>query len=116
MDRQGAVKAFSLDAGSLGNFGDALGLGEVTQCNEQGAGLVFIFQCRFEVLGGEIRLLPEPSNDGLIVRDANFAFHEVPVLNSSPVRGQPPLRQRIVENIFSSAVDAVTKSQSRSQL
>jgi hypothetical protein len=26
-------KDFSLDAGSLGNFGDALGLGEVTQCN-----------------------------------------------------------------------------------
>lgn len=64
----------------LGDFGDAMGLSDVAQGNEQNAGLVFIFQCRFEVLGGKIRVLPEPSNDGLVVRDAGFAFHEVPVL------------------------------------
>jgi hypothetical protein len=38
--RQGSVKTLSLDACSLGNFGDALGLGEVAQSNEQNAGLV----------------------------------------------------------------------------
>jgi len=79
--RQSPVKAFTLDAGSLGDFGDALGLSDVAQGNEQNAGLVFIFQCRFEVLGGKIRVLPEPSNDGLVVLDAGFAFHEVPVLS-----------------------------------
>jgi hypothetical protein len=31
--------------------------------NEQNAGFVFIFQCRFEELGGKIRVLPEPSNE-----------------------------------------------------
>jgi hypothetical protein len=37
----------------LGDFGDALGLSEVAQGTEQNAGLVFIFQCRFEVLAGK---------------------------------------------------------------
>jgi hypothetical protein len=66
----------------LGDFGDALGLSEVAQGTEQNAGLVFIFECRFEVFGGKIRVLPESSNDGFVVRDAGFAFHEVPVLAS----------------------------------
>src|SRR6266481_6131485 len=86
MHRQCPVKALALDAGSLSNFGDALGLSEVAQSNEQNAGLVFIFQCRFEVLGGKIRVLPEPSNGGLVVRDAGFAFHEVRVLSLSSLR------------------------------
>jgi hypothetical protein len=62
--RQRPVKVFTLDAGRLGDFGDAMGLSDVAQGNEQNAGLVFIFQCPFEVLGGKIRVLPEPSNDG----------------------------------------------------
>jgi len=37
---------------ALADFGDALDLSEVAQGNEQNAGLVFIFQCRFEILGG----------------------------------------------------------------
>ncbi len=54
MDRQCPVKALALDAGSLRNFGDALGLGEVTQGNEQNSKFVFIFQCGFQILGGKI--------------------------------------------------------------
>ena len=80
MHRQCPVKALALDAGSLSNFGDALGLSELAQGNEQNAGLVFIFQCSFEVLSGKIRVLSEPPNYGLVVRNAGFAFHEVPVL------------------------------------
>jgi len=53
---------------------DASSLGEVAQDNEQKPGLVFIFQCSFEVLGGKIRVLPEPPNDGLVVRDAGLRF------------------------------------------
>jgi hypothetical protein len=80
MHRQCSVKTLALDAGSLSDFGDALGLGEVAQGNEQNAGLVFVLQSRFEVFGGKIRVLPEPSDDGLFVRNAGFAFHAVPVL------------------------------------
>jgi hypothetical protein len=81
VNRQCPVQTLALDASSLGDFGDALGLGEVAQGNEQNAGLVFILQCSFEVLGGKIWVLPEPPNDGLVMRDAGFAFHEVPVLS-----------------------------------
>jgi hypothetical protein len=56
-------------------------LGKVAQCKEQNAGLVFIFPCSFEVLGGKIRVLPEPPNDGLVVRNAGFAFDDVPLLS-----------------------------------
>src|SRR5580704_15310809 len=52
-DRQCPVRTRALDAGSLGDFSDALSLGEVAQGNEQNAGLDFIFQCSFEVLGGK---------------------------------------------------------------
>jgi hypothetical protein len=46
MDGERPVKTLSLDAGGLSNLGDALGLGEVAQGNEQNAGFVLIFQCR----------------------------------------------------------------------
>jgi hypothetical protein len=49
-------------------------LGEVAQGNEQNSGLVFIFQCSFEVLGGKIRVFPEPSNDGLVVRASRLSM------------------------------------------
>jgi hypothetical protein len=52
--RQCAVKTFALDAGGLGDFGDALGLREMAQRNEQNTGLVFIFQRGLEVLGSKI--------------------------------------------------------------
>jgi hypothetical protein len=82
VDRQSAVKTLTLDASSLGNFGDALGLGEMAQGNQQNAGLVLIFECRFEVLRGKIRVLPESPNYRLVVGDAGSTFHEVPLLIS----------------------------------
>jgi hypothetical protein len=79
--RQRAVQTLALDASGLGDLGYTLRLGEVAQGNQQNAGLVFIFQCCFQVLGGEIGVLPEASNYGLIVGDAGFTFHEVSLLS-----------------------------------
>ena len=42
---------------------DSPSLDEMTPCNEQNG-----------LLGGKIRVLPEPSDGGLFVRDAGFAF------------------------------------------
>jgi len=78
---QGTVKTLSFDAGGFGDFGDALSLREVAQGHEQDARLVFIFQRSFEVLGSKIRVLAEPSNNDLVVGNAGFAFHEVPLLS-----------------------------------
>jgi hypothetical protein len=79
--RQSPVKTLALDAGGLGNFGYTLGAGEVAQGDEQNAGFVLIFQCRFEVFGGKIRVLPEPPNYGLVVGDGGSTFHEVSLLS-----------------------------------
>ncbi len=48
MDGQRAVKTFALDSGGFGYFGDALGLGQVTQGDQEDAGLVFVFQGGYE--------------------------------------------------------------------
>jgi hypothetical protein len=40
-------------------------LREVAHGNQQNAGLVFVFQCGFDVFCGELRVLAEPANDGL---------------------------------------------------
>jgi hypothetical protein len=44
-------------------------------------GLVLIFQCSLEILDSKIRVLPEPSKDGFVVRDARFTLLEVSVLS-----------------------------------
>ena len=81
MSRQCPVETLPLDAGGLSNFGYALGLGEVAQGDEQNAGFVLIFQRRFEVLGGKIRVLSEPAEYGLVVGDAGFTFREASLLS-----------------------------------
>jgi hypothetical protein len=78
--RKCSAETLALDASGLGHFGDALSLGEVPQGNSQNAGLVVISQCSFELLGRKIRVFPEPSNDGLVVRNAGLMLHEVSVL------------------------------------
>jgi hypothetical protein len=69
---QSAVKALARDVGSLGDFSDALSLGDLTQRDEQHAGLLLIFQGRFEVFRGKIRILAELSDDCLIMQNTNF--------------------------------------------
>ena len=44
MDGQGAVEVFALDSGGLGYFGDALGLGQVAQNDQEDAGLDLVSQ------------------------------------------------------------------------
>jgi hypothetical protein len=56
--RQCPVETLALDARRLRDFCDALSLGQVAQGHQQHTRLVFVFQCRFEVLGCEIRLFP----------------------------------------------------------
>jgi hypothetical protein len=80
VDRQCPIETLAFNAGSLRNFGDALSLGKVPQGNEENTGLIFILPCSLEVLGGKIWVPPKPSNDGLVVRNAGFAFQEIPVL------------------------------------
>ena len=72
MNRQCSLETLAFDASDLGHFGDGLSLGDVAQGDEQNAGLLLIFQYSFEILGSKFRVLPEPSNDGLVVRDAGL--------------------------------------------
>src|SRR5207247_9549972 len=81
MRRKRAVKALTLDAGSLGDVGNTLSLRKVTQGHEKNAGLIRIFQRSFQILGSKFRVLAEASNDGVVMRSAGFAFHEVPALS-----------------------------------
>ena len=76
-DGQCTVKARAFDAGRLGNFGDALSLGEVAQGNQQNAGFVLIFKCRFKGFGGKSqsfrsRRTMAPSWDTLALRFLQF--------------------------------------------
>jgi len=59
--RKRAVKALTLDTGSLGNVGDTLRLGKVAQSNEKNTGLVRIFQRSFQILVSKFGVLAEAS-------------------------------------------------------
>ena len=42
--------------------------------NEQDTRFVFVFHGGFEVFGSKIRVLAEPSNDGLVMRNTGFTL------------------------------------------
>jgi len=76
----GGPKESPLDAGGLGNLGDAPSPREMAQSKQKNPGFILIFQRRSEILGGKARIFPEPPNDGLVMGDTGLTFHEVPVL------------------------------------
>ena|SRR6266566_2537665 len=76
-NRQGPVKTPTLDARSLGDFGDAPCLREMPQ-SKQNPRFILIFQRSFEILCGKVWVFSEPPNEGLVMGDAAFTFHEAP--------------------------------------
>lgn len=62
----------------------------MAQYDEQNAGLAFFFLGGFQVFGGEARVFAETPNDGVVVRDAGFAFDRVNV-TYRPQQGKPRL-------------------------
>src|SRR6266852_5589572 len=78
--RQRPIEALTLDASSLGDFGDSPRARKMPQSNQKNPGFILIFQCGFEILGGKGRVFPEPPNDGLVMGRTGFALHEVRVL------------------------------------
>src|SRR3981189_1404294 len=62
-NRQGSIEALTLDASSFGDSGDAPGLRDMPQRNQQNLGFILIFQRRFEILGGKLRVFPQPPDD-----------------------------------------------------